>query len=187
MSREVGNTDFLKKHPVLEKVDSALVKFELITSVSVFVIMIIGMVLQVILRYVLNIAAPWLEEVIRILFVFTSFITAATLSSERDHINIDIIATYLNKIDDNKKQENKVRNFWLIADFVSFGICTFLSTRAHLFTVKMFETAQKSAAMQMPTWIVVLSIEVGFILMSIHYAIKIYNNIYTRRNGGENL
>ena len=161
--------------PILNTIDKTFVKAERIFAVTTFCIMLIIMIMQVIARYFLQIPTPWAEEVIRFLFVMTTFISAAVLTQERDHIAIDVIVTPIENIKDTTKREKTNRFLWLFADIVSCVIACIITYRVHLYTMAMMRTSQESPALQWPMAPIVMFMEIGFILMSIHYLIKIIN------------
>lgn len=164
--------------PLLRKIDNLLGNIETWLSVIVFVIMLTLMVVQVIFRYFLQIGIPWVEELIRFLFVATSFIAAAYLSKDRDHIVIDIINTPIYGIQDDRKRLLTDRRFWLIADFISLIITILITYRCHIFTRNMLRTHQYSPSMEVPMFAVTIFMEIGFALMATHYLIKTIDGTY---------
>jgi TRAP-type C4-dicarboxylate transport system, small permease component len=173
--------------PLLDRIDGALCKAEKLFSVSVFVVMLTLMVVQVIFRYFLKIGIPWVEELIRFMFVATSFVAAAHLSQDRDHIAIDIINAPIRAIPDERRRERVDRSLWMLADIISLVVTYFLVLRCHHFTRNMFRTHQISPSMEVEMYIVTAFMELGFVLMAIHYLIKVLNGVYiaakARREG----
>lgn len=58
---------------------------------AVFSLMVILIVIQVIFRYALAIALTWSEETARLLFVWATFLGAAVVGREKEHIRIDYV------------------------------------------------------------------------------------------------
>jgi TRAP-type C4-dicarboxylate transport system permease small subunit len=60
-------------------------------AVVAFLVMCISLILQVVFRYVLQIVAPWTEELARFACIWSTFLGAAICYEERAHIKIDFI------------------------------------------------------------------------------------------------
>lgn len=60
-------------------------------AVVTFLVMCISLILQVVFRYVLQIIAPWTEELARFACIWSTFLCAAICFEERAHIKIDFV------------------------------------------------------------------------------------------------
>jgi TRAP-type C4-dicarboxylate transport system permease small subunit len=60
-------------------------------AVAGFLVMCISLILQVVFRYVLQIVAPWTEELARFACIWSTFLGAAICFEERAHIKIDFV------------------------------------------------------------------------------------------------
>jgi TRAP-type C4-dicarboxylate transport system permease small subunit len=167
--------------PILGKIDNMLGQAEKFFSVLVFICMLALMILQVVCRYFLKIGVPWVEELIRFMFIATSFVAAAYLSKDRDHIVIDIINTPIFAITNGEKKGIVDRSFWLVADLLSLFITVLVTYRCHIFTRSMYRTHQYSPSMQVPIYTITLFMEIGFVLMIIHYLIKVIDGFCAMR------
>lgn len=58
---------------------------------AVFSLMVILIVIQVIFRYAFAIALTWSEETARLLFIWATFMGAAVVGREKEHIRIDYV------------------------------------------------------------------------------------------------
>lgn len=56
-----------------------------------FSVMCISLILQVVFRYVLQMVAPWTEELARFACIWSTFLGAAICFEERAHIKIDFV------------------------------------------------------------------------------------------------
>jgi len=56
-----------------------------------FLVMCVSVILQVVFRYVLQLIAPWTEELARYACIWSVFLGAAVCFEERTHIKIDFI------------------------------------------------------------------------------------------------
>ena len=63
---------------------------EAVASAS-FIIMCISVILQVVFRYLLQLIAPWTEELARFACIWSVFFGAAVCFEERAHITIDFV------------------------------------------------------------------------------------------------
>jgi TRAP-type C4-dicarboxylate transport system permease small subunit len=63
---------------------------EVVASAS-FIIMCISVILQVVFRYVLQLIAPWTEELARFACIWSVFFGAAVCFEERAHITIEFV------------------------------------------------------------------------------------------------
>jgi TRAP-type C4-dicarboxylate transport system permease small subunit len=69
---------------------------EVVASVG-FLVMCISIILQVVFRYVLQLVAPWTEELARFACIWTVFLGAAVCFEERTHIKIDFVITKVSR------------------------------------------------------------------------------------------
>jgi TRAP-type C4-dicarboxylate transport system permease small subunit len=60
-------------------------------AVVAFVVMCLSLMLQVVFRYVVQIVAPWTEELARFACIWSTFLGAAICFEERAHIKIDFV------------------------------------------------------------------------------------------------
>lgn len=65
---------------------------ETIASVG-FLVMCISVILQVVFRYVLQVVAPWTEELARFACIWAVFLGAAVCFDEQAHIKIDFLSS----------------------------------------------------------------------------------------------
>lgn len=171
--------------PRLAWFEGKLAKVESFLTLSIFIIMLALMVVQVIFRYILEVALPWSEELIRFLFVATSFIGAALVSKERSHINIDIMDSLLGLIKNEQKREKINYWLWLMADITSLIVMSIFAVLTFRFLKIMHITEQVSPAMEFPVSVVVGTMLFGVCLMIIHYFFKIINNTFGFRQKRE--
>lgn len=88
---------------------------EVVASVG-FVVMCISIILQVVFRYVLEIIAPWTEELARFACIWAVFLGAAVCFDEQAHLRIDFL---INKV--SKKMTRHLLlfiNFFVTSTFV---------------------------------------------------------------------
>jgi TRAP-type C4-dicarboxylate transport system permease small subunit len=171
--------------PWLTWIEEKLASVEVFLTFLAFLPMLLLMVVQVIYRYVLHIALPWSEELIRYMFVAASFLGAALVSKERSHISIDVFDSLLELIKEHKTRETINYVIWLFADIVTLGILLVFGWLTYKYFNTMRVTEQISPAMEMPVAIVVGIMLLGVCLMILHYAVKIINNTIGYGRKGE--
>ncbi len=69
---------------------------EAVATVS-FMIMCISVILQVVFRYILQLVAPWTEELARFACIWSVFFGAAVCFEERAHITIDFVVNKVSR------------------------------------------------------------------------------------------
>ena len=165
-------------------INKVLVIFEEIISITFFVVMLTLMVVQVLFRYVLKIPLAWSEELIRYLFVVTSFFGAAIASFERNHIEINLTDFFLGNTKNRVRSEGLL---WLIADMITFLIIVVFAYLTFDHAYILYETKQISCAMGMPMFWVVGAMFIGSVLMAIHYLYFIvmgfWQYVFTSKEG----
>jgi TRAP-type C4-dicarboxylate transport system permease small subunit len=164
--------------PWLAWIEEKLAMLETFITLITFNVMLALMVVQVIFRYWLEIALPWSEELIRYLFVVSSFLGAALVSKDRSHITITIIDSILEMIKDDKRRERINYWIWLAADIATLGVLSVFASLTYRFYREMQTTDQLSPAMGFPVAVVVGAMLLGTCLMIVHYLIKIINNTF---------
>ena len=171
--------------PWLSWIEEKLASIEVIATLMVFLPMLLLMVVQVIFRYILHVALPWSEELIRYMFVAASFLGAALVARERSHISIDVFDSLLDLVKDHKTRERVDYAVWLFADVVTMGILAVFGWLTYKYFNTMRTTEQISPAMEMPVaWVVGIML-VGVCLMLFHYAVKVINNTIGYGRKGE--
>ena len=137
-----------------------------------FAVMIACMIWQVVSRFVLNLSVPWTDEASRYLWITLCFIGAGAAISENDHVEINIVASLLKKMEHEKK-------FALarLSDIMRYVILTALGIfLAYLwidFTMKAMKLGQISAAMMIPMTLPYIIIDVGMISVIIHSVFRL--------------
>src|SRR5690625_6130493 len=63
--------------------------------VSMFILMLVLVIMQVLYRYVLHIPIPWAEELARYLFTWLIFLGASLTSANDEHLSIDVFQDML--------------------------------------------------------------------------------------------
>ena len=141
-----------------------------------FAAMILCMMWQVVSRFVLNISVPWTDEASRYLWITICFIGAGAAISEGAHVEINIVASFLKKMEDEKKYR------WArISDIVRYTIITglgiFLAYQFLVFTLKVIKLGQLSAALLLPMAVPYIIIDIGIISIIVHSVFRLVISI----------
>jgi TRAP-type C4-dicarboxylate transport system permease small subunit len=171
--------------PWLAGVEEKLASVEQFITLLAFAPMLLLMVVQVVFRYMLEVALPWSEELIRYLFVAASFLGAALVSKERSHISIDLFDSLLDMVKGHKTREMISYSVWLLADVTSMGVLVVFAWLTYKYLNIMRMTEQLSPALELPVAVVVGVMLLGVCLMIFHYAVKIINNTFGYGRKGE--
>lgn len=141
---------------ILQKIErnfeKAIITLFLITM-SIFIF------IQVISRYVFGNAFTWTEELSRYMFIWLIYLAIGIGFRENRHISIDVVVDALpEKMRKIVKQVNYIFLFALSCFFVWEG---------YVLVVQMQMFGQVSANMQIPMWLVYLSLPVGFVFTAV--------------------
>ena len=138
----------------------------LITSITTY---------SVIMRYVLNNAPSWAEEITRFFFIWSAFLSIGHCIKRQSSIRIDILLTSLSK--KNGAILQLFVNLFLIAVFA------YWLNGALKVTKTLIDNGQSSPALLIPMWKVYGASVVGFSLGLIRCAQQIAVNYLAIRSG----
>jgi len=145
-----------------------LEKFEGFLIVLFLSLMIVFSFLQVILRNFFDFALSWADVFTKNLVLWVGFIGAALATKEERHINIEVIAKFLpSKIKSISK---------IIINSVAVFISLLLLRASYLFIVVEKES-ERVAFLSIPMWVTKIIIPVGFLLITIHFILKLLGYI----------
>ena len=152
---------------VLRQIDRALGLLEKGLLAALLSVMILLSFVQVILRGFFSMGLLWADTFLRHLVLWVGFLGAAVAASENGHFAIDIVRKTLP--DRAKKYAGAATGlfataclFFLSDSAVKFFRDSFQAKSA-LFTVQDFEV---------PAWWMDLIIPAGFILLTVHFALR---------------
>ena len=156
---------------------------EQVTWIS-FLIMLGLLLIQVLLRYVLNMPLAWAEEIVRFVYIGVSFTGAAVAVRRTEHITINIIPLLFNKI--FKHDERKVNLTLDVLDILAFIICSlfwvYITKAVGNYMLETKEGAMLTVAMQWPMWIVYLPIVLSGVMIVLHYVLNIFEKFIEMKN-----
>ena len=137
-------------------------KIEYFLVALMIAIMAIVNFLQVVFRYVIEGSLPWSEELLRFLFVWTTFLGAGIGVRKGAHLGLTIIVNNL---------PPKLKKFVV---FVNYLICIVFSAIIGMLGLSIVsmqaEFNVRSSAMVIPMYWISLAIPVSFALIILHFA-----------------
>ncbi|GEK32000.1 hypothetical protein KZO01_23090 [Kurthia zopfii] len=132
-------------------------------------VMVILIFVQVFTRYVMSDSLGWTEEASRYLFIWLIFLSIGIAFVDKKHISIDILLDVLPTI---------VQKIIMQISYIILMILSIFLLKQGLDLVENLQQfSQKSSTLQIPMWVVYLSLPVGFgiaFLRLIHVSILLY-------------
>ena len=137
-------------------------KIEYFLVAVMIAVMAIVNFLQVVFRYVIEGSLPWSEELLRFLFVWTTFLGAGIGVRKGAHLGLTIIVNNL---------PSKLKKFVV---FINYLICIAFSAIIGMLGLSVVsmqaEFNVRSSAMVLPMYWISLAIPVSFALIILHFA-----------------
>ncbi len=133
-----------------------------------FTAMILTMVWQVVSRFILHLSVPWTDELSRYLWITLAFVGAGAAVSENAHVEINIIASFLKGIKDEKKKYRMAKISDIVRYIILIGLSVFLEYQWIKFTMKAMKLGQLSSAMEIPMTLPYIIIDIGVASIIIH-------------------
>ncbi len=135
---------------VLSRIEDALAAGTLAAAVGLTIV-------SVILRYVFSAGIFWAQEAVIYLVIFSTFIGAVVTLRHNEHVNVDILPTFLGE-----------RGKWLFA-LLGAGItllyCAIFGFYSWLLITEPAARNTTTPALDLPLWVVELALPIGFTLM----------------------
>ncbi len=143
-------------------------------SIVCFIVMVLLIVVSVCLRP-LHIAAPWSDEGACLLFIWTSFLSAAVALKRDLHIRIDVILV--------KLPATVKRGFLCFLDLLCLPYCIGLLYGVY----RMMEASEymTSSVLEIPMVYYYLPLFVGFFMMAVYLSLSIFDFFLKAGEKGE--
>ena len=132
-------------------------------------VMVILIFTQVFTRYVMSDSLGWTEEASRYLFIWLIFLSIGIAFVDKKHISIDILTDLF------PKAIQKI--IFQLSYIILIGLSIFLFNEGINLVENLQNFGQKSSTLQIPMWMIYLSLPVGFILAVVrlvHSSILLY-------------
>ncbi len=155
--------------------DRLLVKIETVLVVVFLSIMILLAFLQVMLRNFLGIGFLWADPLVRHLVIWVGFIGAAVATHEERHIGIDALTRFFSPR--GKTAAHALTSLFAIV------VCLFLADAAWVF-LQDEKASGSDFMLNVPTWIALLVIPSGYVLMAVHFLVKVIQHVMSLAGKG---
>lgn len=126
--------------------------------------------LQVVLRNIFGTGIVWADTIIRHLVLWAGFTGAALATMEERHISIDALTKFFSP---RVKRISHIIT-WLFA----IVICFFLADASWTFVMDE-RVAGGELVLSIPTWVAILVIPVGYVLLAFHFLVKMLEDVFT--------
>jgi len=124
--------------------------------------------LAVVNRYFIHYTMPWSTEIVKLLFVWLTFLAGSLGIKEERHIGVNFLGNII-----SSPKIGKAIN--LLTEVIIMCFCISMSIYSFLLTWKVYKFAQVSTNLGLSYALWYLAMPVGFILMSVFTLIKILN------------
>ncbi len=137
-----------------------IAKVEFTLVAIMIAIMAIVNFLQVVFRYVIQGSLPWSEELLRFLFVWTTFLGASIGVRKGAHLGLSALVDLL------PRGPRKIIN--LIVFAICAGFCGLIAALGYSVVAMQIAYNVRSSAMAIPMWWGTIIIPISFIIMILH-------------------
>lgn len=148
---------------MLQKADQILTKIENALTGSLFLGALAVLAWNIFMRKVFHSASTWAEEAIRYAIIWVTFVGSSQCAKAGNHVGIDIVVEMFPV--SLKKYVNA------LADFFAAVFCIFCVYTGCQIAEMTALNGTVSSAMQMPMWILYISIPLGFGLTALRFCI----------------
>jgi C4-dicarboxylate transporter DctQ subunit len=128
------------------------------------------LLINVIMRYIFNNSIYWAEELVRYLMVWVIFVGAGQVAKHEGHITVDILY---------RSVPARAKLFLdYLVNVIAIIFCFILAYYGYLQMMRVYSSQQISPALELPMWLVYLSIPLGSLLMVIRYISQFFVRIH---------
>ena len=144
---------------MLNKIDKVLTHVENAITGSLFIASLLVLGWNIIMRKVFHNASTWAEEAIRYAIIWVTFVGSSQCAKSGNHVGIDILVEALPK--------GCRKYVYAFSSLLACGFCVFCAWYGWSLTDMVITNNRVSAAMEMPMWILYISIPIDFGLTAI--------------------
>ena len=149
----------------LNKANGKIISVEKWICAVLFCVLIFFLVAQVFCRFVLKVPAPWTEELARYSFIAAMYLACGYTLHYGKHVDMNLLDSFLMKAKNPKKAffiESK------LTTLANMFFCGYFVSLYFPFLMKIKSNGKMAVTVELPLWIVMASVLVGFILMFWH-------------------
>ncbi len=161
---------------VFKKISTAIFQFEKWLIIAMLTFIFILSFSQVVMRYIFNIGAAWIPEIIVFCFIIVTLAGTSTGVISGVHIGVDVLV---------KNLPRKIK--WYLSIFVSIcglTLYSFICYVTYAFVLYFKDMGQLSIVTEIPIWITISYIPVSFAFTAFHY-LEMLVKYLQERNGVE--
>ncbi|MDD4445370.1 MAG: TRAP transporter small permease [Eubacteriales bacterium] len=162
------------KKSVFEKLNSAIITFEHYAIATGMILISAIIFINVIGRYFFDTSFTWPEELSRYIIVAVTFIGLSACARDNIHVSVDILSNKL-----------KGRAAWaqqVVINLICIALAAYLSVISIRFTGLQYLGGNVSVALPIPTWVLYLSVSIGFVLATYTYSVKTVQLIKNKKD-----
>lgn len=145
------------------------------------IVMILVETYAVLARNVLIVSTPWVDELLKLLFVWIVFVGSALAFQNDELISLTLL-------EDNAKEKNKMVKytvFKMIQYVVALFVSALIVTQMYTIITTQMSTGEASTVIKYPLWVMNSGILVGMALIVIMAVIKLVQCIKFLSNGNK--
>lgn len=177
----------------LMKVEHVLANLVDWACAAILLSMIGSMIWQVTCRFILKLSVPWTDELSRYLWISLAYVGAGAAISENTHVEISLIASIVATAKTERTRRTLARIVDIVRYVVLLGLSAYLFRLTWIYLFKAMKVNMLSAAMHMPSWVLVAVLAFGLASMFTHSLIRliisladdgaIIDPVYLRKGG----
>ncbi|MDQ1001814.1 TRAP-type C4-dicarboxylate transport system permease small subunit [Neobacillus niacini] len=160
----------------LQKLDSATKHLDRgleAAALICLVISVLGAIINVFLRYVLDMSYQIIEEICRYAIIYGAFLYVGPLIKKGDHLKMDILQGFL------KGKSKSINN--LLISILLFAAFVYLSWACIIWSLSLLSLNVMTVSGIMLMFIPALAIPIGMLLGSLYAFIQIIHDVYILR------
>ena len=154
---------------ILRQIDSFLARIEQTFLIVLLSVMILLAFLQVVLRNLFSTSILWGDTFLRQLVLWVGFTGATLATRQKRHINIDVFSRLLS--------DRGQTIVGIVTNLFSAIVCIFLTKAAIVFICDE-KSSQSILFANIPTWIFILIIAIGFGLITFRFLTIALENFF---------
>lgn len=130
---------------------------------------------EFIMRYVFNAPTSWAQEVSIYIFIWTMFAGSAYTLEQGKHVHIDLLISHL-----SPQTKKKLEIFTGILGLIFSLIVAYQGYEMVMTALKYHKLS--ATPLRFPIWIPQAALPVGFLLLSVQFALGVLDKLGTTRN-----
>jgi TRAP-type C4-dicarboxylate transport system permease small subunit len=172
MERSLSKTD------TIFRAELCVAKAVLVVTSILFITMLSVMMYQILCRYIFGVPTVWAEELVRYLFIVTTFFGAAVALVWKNHIEIDIMDVLLEaKVKNQATRINMVIIINVFRFLVVAVVMTIITKSGYEYAVTVGSIGDRSPAMKLPMIYVHFLVTFGYMMTVLHSLLRVIESV----------